>query len=105
MSDLTKAVTECRGCAGENGEAAFDDVASNGIGRRTFLVRSGILAAIAALSACGVGAGDATAPTLASNTTIDIASYPSLANIGGVAVLTIGNAPLAIVRTGASSFL
>lgn len=104
MSDGTRASHVCSGCAGENRRATARDWATDGIGRRTFLVQSGILAAIAALSACGAG-GDATAPTLASNTSIDIGNYPALANVGGVAVLTVGSAPLAIVRTGASSFL
>jgi len=104
MTDATRASHECAGCTGENGRTAPRDWTSDGIGRRTFLVQSGILAALAALSACGAG-GDVTAPPLASNTTINIANYPALANVGGVAVLTIGGAPLAIVRTGASSFL
>jgi nitrite reductase/ring-hydroxylating ferredoxin subunit len=83
------------------GAAAMGD----GIGRRTFLVQSGILAAIAALNACGMGGGDVTSPTIPANTSISISSYPTLANVGGVAMVTIGSAPLAIVRTGTSSFL
>jgi cytochrome b6-f complex iron-sulfur subunit len=81
-------------------------IADDGIGRRTFLVQSGILAAIAALNACGLSSGgDVTAPNVPSNTSISISNYPSLANVGGVAIVTIGSAPLAIVRTGASSFV
>jgi len=40
-----------------------------------------------------------------SNSQINIASYPQLANVGGVALVSIGNAPIAIVRTGTSTFL
>jgi cytochrome b6-f complex iron-sulfur subunit len=76
-----------------------------GIGRRTFLIQSAVLAAAAALAACGA-TGDATAPTLpASGNTIDVNSYPALNNIGGIAMVTFGSAPVAIVRTGASSFV
>jgi Rieske Fe-S protein len=80
-------------------------IAGDGIGRRTFLVQSGILAAIAAPSACGLSSGDVTAPSIPSNTSISVSNYPALANVGGVAMVTIGSAPLAIVRTGTSSFV
>jgi cytochrome b6-f complex iron-sulfur subunit len=73
------------------------------IGRRTFLVQSGLLAAAAALAACGMS--DATAPNLASGTTIDVNSNSSLSTVGGVALVTAGGAQLAIVRTGTSSFV
>jgi Rieske Fe-S protein len=104
MNELTRSSHECRGCADENGPAALRDWAPDGIGRRTFLVQSGILAALAALTACGAG-GDATAPPIPSNTTINVASYPALANVGGVAVLSVSGAPIAVVRTGTSTFL
>jgi Rieske Fe-S protein len=78
--------------------------ATDGIGRRTFLVQSGILAAMAALAACGMSS-DATAPTVPANSQVDVASYPALATVGGVAVLSLGNAPVAVVRTSATSFL
>ena len=76
-----------------------------GIGRRTFLVQSGILAAIAALSACGGLGGDATAPNVPANSSINVNNYPALAAVGGVAMVTLGSAPVAIVRSGSSSFL
>jgi nitrite reductase/ring-hydroxylating ferredoxin subunit len=97
--------TKCRGCGGPV-EAGRTPAPESAIGRRAFLVQSGILAAVAALEACGLSSGgEVTAPTLPSNTTISISNYPSLANVGGVVVLTIGSAPIAIVRTGDTSFL
>jgi cytochrome b6-f complex iron-sulfur subunit len=77
--------------------------AEDGIGRRTFLVQSGILAAIAALSACSTP--DATAPDVPANSQVNVANYPSLASVGGVAMVSLGNAPVAIVRTSQTTFL
>ena len=75
--------------------------AEDGIGRRTFLVQSGILAAIAALAACGSNS-DSTAPSIPAGSSINVGNYPQLANVGGVAVVTLGSAPVAIVRTSAT---
>ena len=108
MSFETNDGSECRGCARDVRELmAGEGIVESAIGRRTFLVQSGILAAIAALNACGgLGAGgDVTSPNLPANTTVTISNYSSLANVGGVALLTLGSAPVAIVRTGATSFL
>lgn len=75
-----------------------------GIGRRTFLVQTGILAAMAALAACGA-ASDSTAPSLPSNSQISVGNYPTLANVGGVALVSLGSAPVAVVRISATSFI
>lgn len=77
----------------------------SGIGRRTFLAQSAMMAAVAALAACGVSSGDLTAPTLSGSTTIKVSDQPSLANVGGVALVTIASSPFAIVRTSASTFV
>jgi Rieske Fe-S protein len=58
---------------------------------------------MAALAACGAST-DSTAPAVAANTQVNVANYPALANVGGVALLSLGGAPVAIVRTGTSSF-
>lgn len=79
--------------------SAFD-----GIGRRTFLVQSGILAAMAALAACGA-TSDSTAPTVPANSQVDVGNFPALANVGGVALVSLGSAPVAIVRTSATAFI
>ena len=78
--------------------------AEPGMDRRKFLAQSGILAAMAALAACG-SSSDATAPTVAANSQINISSYPALANVGGVAMVNVGNAPIAIVRTSSTAFI
>jgi cytochrome b6-f complex iron-sulfur subunit len=82
------------GCAGECA-----------IGRRAFIMHSAVIAATAALAAC-VASADATAPSIPStDNTVDVNNFPALASIGGIAVISLGDAPLAIVRTGATTFL
>jgi Rieske Fe-S protein len=73
------------------------------IGRRTFLVQSAIVAAAAALAACG--ADSSTAPTISTGTTIKVSDFSSLSAVGGIATTSVGGAPIAVVRTGTSSFL
>lgn len=90
----------CAGCAA-HATALTGDI--DAVDRRSFLVRSAVLAAAAALAACG---GDSpTQPDIPSGTTINVSDYPALANVGGVALVSVSGAPLAIVRSGASSFL
>ncbi len=97
---------ECRGCSAATGSDVARFAPDEGIGRRTFLVQSGIMAAIAALNACGsLGGADVTAPNVPANSTITISNYPSLANVGGVAMITLGGAQLAVVRSGTSDFI
>ena len=96
------------GCAGgcANGRHANFAIAAadTEIGRRTFLVQSGLMAAAAALAACGT-LGDISAPTLSGSATVNVNSNASLSTVGGVAMVTTGGAQLAIVRTGTSSFV
>lgn len=106
MIEVAHSGDACRDCL--NSPAMLDELAasaSSGIGRRTFLVQSGILAAVAALTACGLGVSDVTSPSVPANSKVNVNDYPSLANVGGVAILTLGSAPVAIVRTGTTSFL
>src|SRR4051812_25810192 len=92
-------IAPCAGC----GAPANDAHAADGIGRRTFLVQSALLAAAAALAACG--GMDATAPNLAAGTQIRVGDYPTLATTGGIALVDVSNALLAVVRTGSSTFV
>ncbi len=92
-------------CAASCGAGLSDNgLPAEGIGRRTFIVQSALLAAAAALAACA-GAGGVTGPSLPSGTSINVNGYPELANVGGIALATLSGARLAIVRTGSSSFV
>jgi Rieske Fe-S protein len=89
----------CGRCAGE---LASNHVA-DGIGRRTFLAQSALLAAGALLASC---VGEiATAPTTISSTTLRVADYPALAAVGGIAMVTISGSPFAVVRTASTTFV
>jgi cytochrome b6-f complex iron-sulfur subunit len=75
------------------------------VGRREFIAQSVLAAAALALAACGGAGGDgATAPSTISSS-IRVSDYPELASTGGVALVTVSGARLAIVRTGAASFV
>ena len=89
-------------CDGRCG--AVTPVPESGIGRRTFLAQSALLAASVALTACGAGS-DLTAPSLSGQATIKVSDYAALSAVGGVALVTIQSSPFAIVRTGTSSFV
>ncbi len=83
-----------------DGESRYPD----GISRRTFMMQSALMAAAAALAACGV----TTSPdnqTLSGAQTINVSSYPQLASVGGVAMVDVSGVPMAIVRTSSTSFL
>jgi len=106
MSANVRTDSRCDGCGNADELRAPNGDAESAIGRRTFLVQSGILGAIAALNACGsLGGGDVTAPRVPASSSITISDYPSLANVGGVALVSLGSAPVAIVRTSATTFL
>ena len=96
--------TEMNGACGHCGDAHRTDHAADGIGRRTFLAQSALLAASALLASC-MGGDIATAPTTISPTTLKVSDYPSLASAGGIALVSISGAPMAVVRTGATSFV
>ena len=96
---------DCSGCpAAHSPRVGALTTVEEGMGRRTFLVQSGILAALAALAACGASGGS-TAPTLPPNSQINVGNYPTLANVGGVALVSLGSAPVAIVHISATAFI
>lgn len=84
--------------------ATTADHSADGIGRRTFLAQSALLAASAILAACA-GGDIATAPDTISPTTLRVSDYAPLATVGGIALVTISGAPFAVVRTSATSFV
>ena len=54
------------------------------------------------LAACG---GDAsTGPTLPNALTVRVSDYPALATVGGISQVSSTGIPVAVVRSGASSF-
>ena len=73
------------------------------VDRRGFLSQAMLTAAAMALAACGGGGDGATAPSTIGSS-LRVADYPGLAATGGVATASVNGTPLAIVRTGASSF-
>jgi len=71
--------------------------------RRAFLTRAMLSAAVLALAACGTGNGT-TAP-FSGTASLNINDYPALANVGGVALVTLNGSPVALVRNSATSVL
>lgn len=90
-------MNECPGCSC-NGDRTV-----TGIDRRQFLTISAYAAAAAALAACAAGS-DSTAPTSLS-ATLNVSDFAALATVGGVATTNLNGTPIAIVRTGASTFI
>jgi Rieske Fe-S protein len=92
---------EPRQCAGQcecaGGEAY-------GVGRRDFLSQAVLAAASLALAACGGGGDGPTAPSNVTGT-VRVADHAALATVNGIALVTVDGAQLAIVRTGATSFV
>lgn len=76
---------------------------AGGMDRRSFLTISAYAAAAAALTACAM-AESSTAPT-SLNATIKVSDFAALGTVGGVAVTNVSGTPIAIVRTGASTFI
>jgi nitrite reductase/ring-hydroxylating ferredoxin subunit len=68
-----------------------------GLDRRAFLSRAMMSAAMLALAACA-GSDGVTAP-FSGSASINIADYPALATVGGVALVTLNGGPLALVRS------
>lgn len=85
----------CEGCALGHGAAPVVD-------RLTFLKQSAASIAVLALAACG--AGNPTAPSTLTSTTLSLATNPALANVGGVVTLSIDGSPVAVVRESATTF-
>ena len=92
----------CDGCAG----ARAADHARDGIGRRTFLSQTALLAAGALLAACAAGDSiSAPGTTINSTSKIKVSDFPELASVGGIALVNFSGNPFAIVRTGSASFV
>lgn len=70
------------------------------VSRRQFMVHGSLVTIALVLAGCG---GGPTAPSTV-NVTLTLSDYPALASVGGVAYVTSGNNPLAVVRTGSDTF-
>jgi Rieske Fe-S protein len=81
----------CDGCS-------FADV-----DRRTFVSQAALAAAALVLAACGDNEFIAGPPRL--NASIKVGDFPALANVDGAVAIVLDNEPVAIVRTGATTFL
>ena len=78
---------------------------ANCVGRREFISASVLAAAAVALAACSAsGSGDVTAPNSV-GVTVKLSDYATLASVGGVALVSASGSPIAVVRTGATTFV
>ncbi len=98
-------MTESHRCACQAGQPAAGDDSwvADALSRRVFLVRCGAVVASVTLAACALP-GIPTAPNNVS-LTLSLTDYPTLATVGGVAYVSAGNSPLAVVRTGSDTFV
>jgi Rieske Fe-S protein len=77
----------------------------NPIGRRAFLETTLAALGVSALAACA--ATDFAAPTI-TTFSVKLSDYPALAAVGGIAVVDNGSRsgePIAVARTGASTYI
>ena len=80
------------------------DVCKCDVDRRTFVSQATLAAAALLLGACGENDNFIAGPRPL-NATIKVGDYPALANVNGAVAITLDNTPVAIVRTGATTFL
>jgi Rieske Fe-S protein len=85
--------------------AEGDSLLLTSIDRRKFLSLGAYAAAAAALAACAAGGATNSTSPGSLGATVKISDYTALASVGGVAVTTLNGTPVAIVRTGTSTFI
>ena len=73
--------------------------------RRGFLTQSMLAGAVLALAACGTSSFLAPDAPTSVGSSIKVADYGALADVGGIALVTVSGASLAIVRTSSTTFL
>jgi nitrite reductase/ring-hydroxylating ferredoxin subunit len=95
---ITEQAAECGTCP--LAVATDSGIPIEGLDRRTFLSRAMMGAAMMALAACG--GADSLSP-FSGTATVNIADYPALANVGGVALATLNGSLIALVRDSATS--
>ena len=72
------------------------------IGRREFVARTSVGLGALLLAACQAGID--TSP-LSGSVIVPVANHPALANVGGIVRVSETNAPVALERTGATTFV
>ena len=82
----------CDGCIGQ------------GLDRREFVAQAALTAAAVLLAACTEGREFLAGPPRI-NVSIKVGDFPGLANVNGATSFTRNNVPIAVVRTGATTFL
>jgi thiosulfate dehydrogenase [quinone] large subunit len=83
--------------AGGGGQAVSD--------RREFLtVSAASVLTVLLTDACGGSGGDAGIVAGPVSFSVQVSSYPALANVGGIARVDNGGTPIGVVRTGADTF-
>lgn len=107
-SALQLPVVECAGmCAASTTVNASTFIVERfegvSVERRAFLSRLALSAAALALAACS-SSDSITSPTVV-NGSVKVADFSALANVGGVATMSLQGTPIAVVRTGTSAFL
>lgn len=73
--------------------------------RRGFLTQSMLAGAILALAACGTSSFLSPDAPASIGASIKVADYSALSAVGGIALVTVSGAALAIVRTSSTTFL
>lgn len=71
--------------------------------RRQFVIQGAVATVAIVLAGCGLSNDGPMAPGSV-NLTINIADYPALANVGGVAYVDASGNPLAVVRLSTTTF-
>ena len=72
--------------------------------RRDFLAASSLAAVGAFLAACGGESGGGTTGPVNVNLTVTLANFAALGAVGGIAQVTTSGTPVAVVRSGTSSY-
>ena len=72
------------------------------MGRREFVVKSSMTLGALLLAACQAGID--TSP-LSGSVIVPVANHPALANVGGIALVTETNTPIALERFSATAFI
>lgn len=91
---------ECANCIASR----IENQGSVTVGRRQFISATVMAAAAAALAACGGASSSVTAPGTV-GLSLKVSDYATLANVGGVALINANGSPIAVVRTGATTFV